>query len=73
MIWAGKKKKENRSKQEKKEKKKKSTKMFSIQRRDEQTFSVKGQRVNVCSFVIFSFCTRLPTDVCEMKTATDAT
>lgn len=47
--------------------------MFSIQRRDEQTFSVKGQRVNVCSFVIFSFCTRLPTDVCEMKTATDAT
>ena len=73
MIWAGKKKKENRSKQEKKEKKKKSTKMFSIQRRDEQTFSVTGQRVNVCSFVIFSFRTRLPTNVCEMKTATDAT
>ena len=47
--------------------------MFSIQRRDEQTFSVKGQRVNVCSFVIFSFRTRLPTNVCEMKTATDAT
>lgn len=64
--------KENRSKQEKKGKKK-STKMFSIQRRDEQTFSVKRQKVNVCSFVIFSFCMRLPTDVCEMKTATDAT
>ena len=63
----------DKKKQARKKGKKKSTKMFSIQRRDEQTFSVKRQKVNVCSFVIFSFCMRLPTDVCEMKTATDAT
>lgn len=50
---------------------KKSTKMFSIQRMDEQTFSVKGQRVNVCDF--YSSWMRLPTDICEMKTATDIT
>lgn len=37
----------------KKKGEKKIRKMFSIQRRDEQTFSVKGQRVNVCDFYSF--------------------
>lgn len=71
MIGAGGGGGERKQKQARKKGEKKSTKMFSIQRRDEQTFSVKGQRVNVCDF--YSFWMRLPTDICEMKTATDIT
>ena len=46
--------KESRSRQAKRKKKKIFTKMFSTQSRDEQTFSVKGQRVSVYSFVTFT-------------------